>query len=140
MLGARDLTTSPSTAASAKAATGGDAGSIEVAELHAPFTHQQLILHRGHRAGATTKVNPSGGALAANPMFSAGLERIGYAARAHLRRLGAAGAGTRHQRAGAATEPGRAVAGRERTDGQVSSPRCSAPGRPSTSPSARTSR
>jgi acetyl-CoA acetyltransferase len=25
-------------------------------------------------------VNPSGGALAANPMFSAGLERIGFAA------------------------------------------------------------
>ena len=44
MLGARDLTTSPSTAASAKAATGGDTGSIEVAEIYAPFTHQQLIL------------------------------------------------------------------------------------------------
>ena len=44
VLGARDLTTSPSTAASAQAATGGDAGSIEVAELYAPFTHQQLIL------------------------------------------------------------------------------------------------
>ena len=44
VLGARDLTTSPSTAASAKAATGGDAGSIDVAELYAPFTHQQLIL------------------------------------------------------------------------------------------------
>ena len=25
-------------------------------------------------------INPSGGALAANPLFSAGLERIGYAA------------------------------------------------------------
>ena len=30
---------------------------------------------------SSTKVNPSGGALAANPMFSAGLERIGFAAR-----------------------------------------------------------
>ena len=29
---------------------------------------------------SSTKVNPSGGALAANPMFSAGLERIGFAA------------------------------------------------------------
>ena len=80
ILGARDLTTSPSTAASAKAATGGDAGSIDVAEIYAPFTHQQLILTEAIGLGAQTKVNPSGGALAANPMFSAGLERIGFAA------------------------------------------------------------
>ena len=81
VLGARDLTTSPSTAASAAAATGGDAGSIDVAELYAPFTHQQLILTEAIGLGASTKVNPSGGALAANPMFSTGLERIGFAAR-----------------------------------------------------------
>lgn len=81
VLGARDLTTSPSTAASAQAATGGDAGSIEVAELHAPFSHQQLILTEAIGLGSGTKVNPSGGALSANPMFSAGLERIGFAAR-----------------------------------------------------------
>jgi len=81
VLGARDLTTSPSTAASAKAATGGDAGSIDVAELYAPFTHQQLILTEAIGLNGSTKVNPSGGALVANPMFSAGLERIGFAAR-----------------------------------------------------------
>src|SRR6201991_1244213 len=81
VLGARDLTTSPSTEASAKAATGGDSGSIEVAELYAPFTHQQLILTEAIGLGDSTKVNPSGGALAANPMFSTGLERIGFAAR-----------------------------------------------------------
>jgi acetyl-CoA acetyltransferase len=80
VLGARDLTRSTSTAASAAAATGGDTGSIEVAELHAPFTHQQLILKEAIGLGASTKVNPSGGALAANPMFVAGLERIGFAA------------------------------------------------------------
>lgn len=80
VLGARDLTTSPSTAASAKAATGGDAASIEVAELYAPFSHQQLILTEAIGLPASTKINPSGGALAANPMFSAGLERIGFAA------------------------------------------------------------
>ena len=80
VLGARELTTSPSTAASAKAATGGDAGSIEVAEIYAPFTHQQLILTEAIGLPPSTKVNPSGGALAANPMFSAGLERIGFAA------------------------------------------------------------
>jgi acetyl-CoA acetyltransferase len=81
VLGARDLTTSPSTAASAAAATGGDAGSIEVAELYAPFSHQQLILAEAIGLNGSTKINPSGGALAANPMFSAGLERIGFAAR-----------------------------------------------------------
>ena len=80
VLGARNLTTSPSTEASAKAATGGDTGSIEVAEIYAPFTHQQLILTEAIGLPSSTKVNPSGGALAANPMFSAGLERIGFAA------------------------------------------------------------
>ena len=79
ILGARDLTTSPSTAASAQAATGGDTA-FDVAELYAPFTHQQLILTEAIGLGPSTKVNPSGGALAANPMFSAGLERIGFAA------------------------------------------------------------
>ncbi len=81
VLGARDLTTSPSTATSAAAATGGDTGSIDVAEIYAPFTHQQLLLTEAIGLKASTKVNPSGGALAANPMFSAGLERIGFAAR-----------------------------------------------------------
>jgi acetyl-CoA acetyltransferase len=80
VLGARELTTSPSTAASAKAATGGDADSIEIAEIYAPFTHQQLILTEAIGLPASTKINPSGGALSANPMFSAGLERIGFAA------------------------------------------------------------
>ncbi|KWX57583.1 thiolase domain-containing protein [Mycobacterium sp. NAZ190054] len=81
VLGARDLTTSPSTAASAQAATGGDASSIEIAELYAPFSHQQLILKEAIGLSESTKINPSGGALSANPMFSAGLERIGFAAR-----------------------------------------------------------
>jgi acetyl-CoA acetyltransferase len=81
VLGARDLTESPSTEASAKAATAGDVGSIDVAEIYAPFTHQQLILAEAIGLGDSTKINPSGGALAANPMFSAGLERIGFAAR-----------------------------------------------------------
>lgn len=80
VLGARDLTVSTSTAASAAAATGGDASSIEVAELHAPFSHQQLILTEAIGLAPNTTINPSGGALAANPMFVAGLERIGFAA------------------------------------------------------------
>lgn len=81
VLGARDLTVSTSTAASAQAATGGDVSSIDIAELYAPFSHQQLILKEAIGLNGSTKINPSGGALAANPMFSAGLERIGFAAR-----------------------------------------------------------
>jgi acetyl-CoA acetyltransferase len=80
ILGARDLTTSTTTAASAKAATGGDVGSIDIAELHAPFSHQQLILKEAIGLTDRTKVNPSGGALAAYPVWTAGLERIGFAA------------------------------------------------------------
>ncbi|MBO0879246.1 MAG: thiolase domain-containing protein [Mycobacterium sp.] len=80
VLGARDLTASPSTQAAAKTATGGDTSSIEMAEIYAPFTHQQLILTEAIGLPSSTKVNPSGGTLAANPMFSAGLERIGFAA------------------------------------------------------------
>jgi acetyl-CoA acetyltransferase len=81
VIGARDLTASPSTAASAALATGGDTGSIEVAEIYAPFTHQQLILTEAIGLPERVRVNPSGGPLAANPMFSTGLERIGFAAR-----------------------------------------------------------
>ncbi|MDH6285520.1 thiolase domain-containing protein [Rhodococcus sp. NM-2] len=80
--GARDLTVSPSTTASARAATGGDVGGIDVAELHGPFTHQELILREAIGLSDATAINPSGGPLSGNPMFSAGLERIGYAAKA----------------------------------------------------------
>ncbi|MBV9513324.1 MAG: lipid-transfer protein, partial [Mycobacteriaceae bacterium] len=60
--------------------SGGDVASIEVAEIYAPFTHQHLILAEAIGLPSSAKVNPSGGPLAANPMFSAGLERIGFAA------------------------------------------------------------
>lgn len=57
---------------------------IEVAELHAPFTHQEVILRRAMGLGDSVVVNPSGGPLAANPMMAAGLLRIGeVAARIH---------------------------------------------------------
>jgi acetyl-CoA acetyltransferase len=78
-IGARDLTAAPSAAAAGAAAGAADA---EVAELHAPFTHQEIILRRALRLGDDTVVSPSGGALCGNPMFAAGLARIGWAARA----------------------------------------------------------
>ncbi len=88
-LGTRDLATSPSTRLAGEKAGVGK-GRVDLAELHAPFTHQELILRDALGLGDGVDVNPSGGALAANPMMVAGLIRIGEAAT----RL-AAGAGTR---------------------------------------------
>ena len=78
-LGARDLTTSSSTALAAKHAGVAD-GKIDIAELHAPFTHQEIILREAMGLDANVSINPSGGALSANPIMAAGLIRIGEAA------------------------------------------------------------
>jgi acetyl-CoA acetyltransferase len=76
-VGARDLTISPSTTAAAA-----DAGidGVEIAELYTPFSHQELILRSALGLEDAVRVTPSGGALAGNPMFAAGLVRIGEAA------------------------------------------------------------
>jgi acetyl-CoA acetyltransferase len=88
-LGSRDLSSSPSTVAAAREAGAfrsapADAVSvsIDVAELHAPFTHQELILRAALGLDKDVSVNPSGGALAANALMVAGLVRIGEAAKA----------------------------------------------------------
>jgi acetyl-CoA acetyltransferase len=78
-LGVRDLTDSPSTRLAAEAAGVGE-GPVDVAELHAPFTHQEVLLRRALGLGDDVDVNPSGGPLAANPLMAAGLIRIGEAA------------------------------------------------------------
>jgi acetyl-CoA acetyltransferase len=78
-LGARDLTTSPSTAKAAERA-GVAAGPVDVAELHAPYAHQEIILMEALGLDDRVTINPSGGPLAANPLMSAGLIRIGEAA------------------------------------------------------------
>ncbi len=82
-LGARDLLAVPSAAAAARAA-GMAAGvaPLDVAELHAPFSHQEILLREALGLGDGVTVNPSGGALCGNPMFAAGLARIGMAAQA----------------------------------------------------------
>jgi acetyl-CoA acetyltransferase len=79
-LGSRDLLTSPSAAAAADGAGALGATAVEVAELHAPFTHQEIVLREAMGLGEATRLSPSGGALAGNPMFAAGLARIGWAA------------------------------------------------------------
>lgn len=74
-LGMRDLTTSVSTRQAAEKA-GALEGTFDVAELHAPFTHHELILREALGLEGHQNVNPSGGALAANPVMVAGLTRI----------------------------------------------------------------
>lgn len=78
-LGQRDLTSSPSVRLAAEKAGIGQ-GKIDVAELHAPFAHQEIILREAMGLGDDVLVNPSGGALAANSLMTAGLIRFGEAA------------------------------------------------------------
>ncbi|GAU67399.1 hypothetical protein SSP35_04_04890 [Streptomyces sp. NBRC 110611] len=82
-LGVRDLTDSPSTRLAAERA-GYFTRPVDTAELHAPFTSQEVVLRRALKldgpGGADVRINPSGGALAANPLMAAGLIRLGEAA------------------------------------------------------------
>ena len=78
-LGFRDLATAPSAAAAA-AKAGVTGGAIDVAEIHAQFSHEELILRDAIGIGDDVDVNPSGGALTSNPMMAAGLVRIGEVA------------------------------------------------------------
>lgn len=78
-LGLRDLTESPSTRLAGEKA-GVANGKVDFAELHAPFTHQELIVAEALGLGDDVSINPSGGPLAANPIMAAGLIRLGEAA------------------------------------------------------------
>jgi acetyl-CoA acetyltransferase len=78
-LGGRDLRTSPSTRAVA-IELGVSGTALDVLELHAPFSHQELILIDAVNASEIGAVNPSGGALPADPLMATGLIRIGAAA------------------------------------------------------------
>ena len=77
--GARDLGRAPSIAIAAQKAGVHD-GPIDVAEVCAPFTHQEKIVRTELGLGEHANVNPSGGALAANPVMAAGLIRLGEVA------------------------------------------------------------
>ena len=88
--GARDLTRSESAALAAAGAGGphrsgvagggGGGAQPDVAELHAQFSHEELILREALGLGDGVAINPSGGALGANPVMATGLIRIGEAA------------------------------------------------------------
>jgi acetyl-CoA acetyltransferase len=75
----RALDDSPSTRIAAKTAGLGDKP-VELAELQAAFTHEELLLRSVLGLGDDVTVNASGGALKANPIMATGLSRIGYAA------------------------------------------------------------
>ena len=94
-IGRRDLTAVPSATLAAERAGAG--GRFDVAELHAPFSHEEVLLRRAMAVDAGA-VNPSGGALCANPVMAAGLVRFGeVAARIHR---GEAGRGLAHATSG----------------------------------------
>ena len=79
-LGVRNLAESTSTRLAGEKARVRSAP-IDIAELHAPFSHQELIVRDALGLADDVRINPSGGALAANPLMVAGLARIGEAAR-----------------------------------------------------------
>jgi acetyl-CoA acetyltransferase len=73
--GFRDITASASTGLAARKA-GYHGGPLDVAELCAVSTAQELILSSALGLPAGTLVNPSGGPLAGNPVIATGLIRI----------------------------------------------------------------
>jgi len=96
-LGARDLTVSASTRIAAEKA-GVGAGPLDVAEVYAPFTHQERLVCEALGLPGECELNPSGGALAAHPFMTAGLTRIGEVAQRILD--GRAGRGVAHATSG----------------------------------------
>jgi Thiolase, C-terminal domain len=84
-LGARDLRSSPSITA-ASAALGLPGSTLDVLEVHASFSHQEQIVVEAIGARHVGALNPSGGALAADPIMVTGLVRVIEAANAIARR------------------------------------------------------
>lgn len=78
-LGARDLTVSESTRIAGENA-GVKKGKVDIAELYAPFSHQELILKDALGLDDSTVMQPSGGTLAGHVFMSCGLDRIGAVA------------------------------------------------------------
>ena len=78
--GVRDLAQSRSTALAGARAGVADGG-VEVAELTAVCTPEELVLAEALGLGDGVSINPSGGALVANPVMVTGLVRIGEAFR-----------------------------------------------------------
>ena len=118
--GVRDLSKSPSTATAAERA-GVGRGGVEVAELTTVCSSDELLLADALGLGADVSVNPSGGALVANPTMVTGLARIGaafrhvqrarQATRARARELGSVPATEPRLRRGGTVADGRTMRG-----------------------------
>lgn len=80
-LGSRELTRSVSAELAAKK-SGAWGLRADVAELHARFAHEEVLLGKALSLSADTQVNPSGGALVNDLVMVGGLCRLGHAARA----------------------------------------------------------
>lgn len=93
----RDLTDSVSTRQAA-AAAGVHRGPVHVAEIYAPFSHQEILLSRALELAPETLVNPGGGVLAGNLMMASGLSRVGEVFRRIIN--GEAGRGVAHATSG----------------------------------------
>ena len=119
VLGARDLTVSPSTAASAKAATGGDVGSIDVAELYAPFHPPAVDPHRGDRPAGVDEDQSVGWSPGRQPDVLRGTGAHRLRRPTHLLRLRRPGPRPRDEWSCAATEPGRRPGGEIAMSGQL---------------------
>ncbi|MFT6551563.1 MAG: acetyl-CoA acetyltransferase [Zhongshania marina] len=96
-IGSRDLSRSVSTEIAGEA-VGVKNGKVDVAELYAPFSHQEIILKKALGLGDDTVINPSGGVLAGNVMMASGLSRIGEVAMRIIR--GEATRGVAHATSG----------------------------------------
>ena len=102
-MGTRDLTRSPSTGQRRRATS--DLDGVEVAELHAPFSHQELILRTELGLADDVAINPSGGPLAGQPDVHRRPDPLRRGRQEGLVRRRRQGARPRDERTGAAAEP-----------------------------------
>jgi acetyl-CoA acetyltransferase len=79
-IGVRDITTSESCRIAGEKA-GVNNGPVEVAEVYAPFAHQELIIKEALGLGDDTVMSPSGGTLAGHAFMTHGLDCIGNVAK-----------------------------------------------------------
>ena len=99
--GLRDLTDSVSTRIAARN-LGLDPASLDVAELCACYSPEEIVLRKALGLGDGTRINPSGGPLCANPVMATGLVRVVEVARRI--RGGEAGRGLAHAASGPALQ------------------------------------
>jgi acetyl-CoA acetyltransferase len=87
----------------AKQIAGWNDDALDLAELHAPYAHQELLLAHAFGLRSEVELNASGGALMAEPGLATGLVRLFECARA-LRETAPGRRGLAHASAGPALE------------------------------------